>query len=434
MSPENRSIPVWLWLIVWIGCVGVTLAVQPDSTVDRRLHSLQILGKNTEDQETIATNFGEYRKLPASDRRNVKKLHTDLQTEAQLKPVLKEYLEWRELAAKHFPDQVAKLDAETDPVRKALLVGNIVDAQKSRMTKMLQLYSGDPSELREPREPREMTMRRGLSRMELESLRELFEPVIKPMVSSEEWLKIESSSGLPRTVRVLSAAIESMRNGRMRDSGQRPDELYRQLQQALGNGPAAQLLDQQVTSDGKAGALRSLILSGLMRQVSSEPFTKEELEAARKKLERDNPRISNAPPSFRDFWIKVTAISEKYPEFSRIFERQFRESGGPGFGPGGPFRGDGRRGDGPPGGAPGGRPDGDDGKPRDGFGPPFGGRPPFGPPPDGDDNRPRRGPEGRGPEGRGPDDRGPERRPPGERRPEDDRRERPGSPPPEPNN
>lgn len=212
--------------------------------------------------------------------------------------------------------------------------------------------------------------------MELEALREALEPAIKPLLNSEEWTKVESSDGLARTVRVLSAAVELMRNGRMRESGRRPDEIYRKLQETLGRGPVADLLEQQVTSEGKAGALRSLILAGLMRQVSSEPFTPEELEAARKKATTDNPRINSAPPHFRDFWIKVTAINAKYPEFSRLFERQMKESGGFGFGP------------------------------------PFGGRPPFGPPGENRDDRPRRGPEGRGPEGRGPEGRGSDRRPP----------------------
>lgn len=376
MSPDSRSIPVWLWLVIWIACVGVTLAIQPASMASRDLNARQVLASSSKDREAIAANWEEYKQLSGTERASVKKLHSDLQTENQLKSVLKEFLDWRELANRQFPDQVAKLDAESDPVRKAQIVERIVNDQKTRMKEMLQIYSGDSADLREPREPREVTMRRGLSRMELEALREALEPAIKPLLNSEEWTKVESSEGLARTVRVLSAAVELMRNGRMRESGRRPDEIYRKLQETLGRGPVADLLEQQVTSEGKAGALRSLILAGLMRQVSSEPFTPEELEAARKKATTDNPRINSAPPHFRDFWIKVTAINAKYPEFSRLFERQMKESGGFGFGP------------------------------------PFGGRPPFGPPGENRDDRPRRGPEGRGPEGRGPEGRGPDRRPP----------------------
>lgn len=428
MSPDGRSIPVWLWLVVWIACVGVTLAVQPDQSVDRRLNALQVLGKSSEDRETIKSNWDEYRQLPQPERAKVKQLHADLQVETQLKPVLKDYLEWRDRASKHFPDEVARLDAETDPIRKANEVNRIIELQNKRMRAMLSFSSEPP----EPREPREMTMRRGLSRTELEAIQELLEPIVKSLVSADDWKAIDSSRGLGRTARVLTAAAELTRNGRLWESNRRSEELFKKIQEALGHGQAAQLLEQQVTGEGKAGALRGLILSGLMRQVTSESYSPEELEAARKKLERENPRIGYAPPHIRDFWIKVMAVNEKYPEFSRLFERHLREMGGPGFGPGS-YRGNGNggRGEGSPGSGRG------DGPPRDGFGPGFGGRPPFGPPPpNGRDDRPRRAPDGdRHPDDRPPEDRerddrgpppprGPDGRGPGEERP-------PDGPPPE---
>lgn len=430
MSLENRSIPVWLWLVVWIACVGVTLAVQPDQSLDRRLNALQVLVKSPKDQETIQTNWTEYRQLPPQERAKVKQLHADLQAETQLKPVLKDYIEWRDRAAIHFASEVAKLDAETDPIQKANQVKKIVELQNQRMRAMLS-YSSEPPE---PREPRDLALRRGLTRMELEALQEVLEPLVQSLVSAEDWKSVNASQGLARTARVLSVAVELMRNGRIREGVRRPEELFQKIQNALGDGEAAKLLEQQVTPEGKAGALRALVVSGLMRQVTSEPFTPEELELARKKQERENPHFASMPANMqgvRDFWIKVRAVRDKYPEFSKLFERHIQEMGGPGFGPG-RYRGNGNsgRGDGPPG------PGRGDGPPRDGFGPGFGGRPPFGPPPDGRDDRPRRGPDGdrnpddrppevrerddRGPPPpRGPEARGPEGRAPGDERPTD---------------
>jgi hypothetical protein len=378
-APESRSIPVWLWLVVWTLCVGVTLAFQPGTSAERRMNSVRAQVMKPEDRAQLERNWTEYQALPAGERDQIRQLHAELQPQADLASVFKDYLDWVEDAERQLePEDLARLEAESAPSRKAGIVRELIGKQKDAYRRQFLVDAADPR----------AAFQRGLSPGDLDAIRQVLEPVLKKNLPPEQWKKIDESQGLTRLVRVLNVTFEGLKTGKWRETGLTTDDIGRSVIDAISDPATREVIDGQPSRERKQHLVRDLLIQAVSRQMRNEVVTSEEMTSAEQRMNRfASGWFRSLPEDQRDFVLRMAAHRERYPEFANMIDQQLRERGFPMFGGGPPRPGEGGRR--PPFGGPGG-PGG--GGPGD-FGPE--GRGPG-----------RRGPDGRGPDGRGPEGRG----------------------------
>jgi hypothetical protein len=400
-APESRSIPVWLWPVVWTLCVGVTLAFQPGTSAERRMNSVRAQLMKPDDRAQLERNWAEYQSLTDVERDQIRRLHAELQPQVDLANVFKDYLDWVEVAERQLgKESLDRLETEASPSRKAGLVRELIGKQKEEYRRQFLVDNTDPR----------TALQRGLSPGDLDAIRGSLEPILKKNLPPEEWNKIDQSQGLTRMVRVLHATFEGLKSGRWQEAGVTPDQVGQTVVEAIRDPATREMIEGQPSRERKQQLVRALLVQAMSQRMRSEDVTSEELAAAEGRMNRfASGWFRSLPPEQRDVVLRMAAMRERYPEFANMFDQQLRERGMTMFGGRPPRPGEGGGGGGfPPFGGPGFRGPGD-----------------FGP--DG------RGPEGRGPEGRGFDERdgkrprrGPDDRPPP---PRDGDRDEPRRPP-----
>jgi hypothetical protein len=382
---DIAPVPMWLWPLLWIGCVAIAFALQPNSNQQRVENSLKLkVLKNEAEQARIAANYGVYKALPDEERNRYRQFHQELiasiGTSPDLGLTLDDYCDWVRKLSQEDRDRLHKA---TDAQSKLKAIEDIRTRQARQRQQWLEAMSPDPRANQD-------IMARGLSAEDLAAVLTALDPYLKQRMSPERYGKLAGKPLLEKCFVVFKDGFDEVRSGRPTP----PKEVYDALEAAISDPRQKRLLNEQATQEGKWWALLSLVRSGIRNELMRYKPTPEELASVEEGLkEDDRRRLERAPPDVRGRYLMFLVQQRKFPALKDYMDQMFRREGWGGRfpgGPGGPGRDGGPRGEG-------GRP------PGPGFGPGEGGRgfdKDRGP--DGD-RKPGR-PEGGRPEG-GPGDR-----------------------------
>lgn len=382
---DISPIPLWLWPLLWIGCVAIALAFQPDSNRQRIENSLKLkVSKNATEQARIAGNYADYKKLPEEERTRYRQFHQELIGSIGNSPGLADTLDdwcgW----VRNLPEQDReRLHKATDAQSKL----RVMDEIKGRQRQLwLDAVSPDPR-------PNQDALSRGLSREDLTSLLAALDPYLRQRMSPERMRLVQGKPLLEQCFLIFKDGFDELRSGRPMP----PPEVYEALEAAISDPRQKRLLKEQATQEGKWWALLMLIRSGIRNELMQNKPTSEELARAEAALQgEDRRRYERTPAEHRSKFLIFLAQQQKFPALKEYMEQMFRREGWGRF-PGGPGGPGGPRGEGGPGREGGSGREG--GQRGEGFRP---GPPPF-PPGEGGrrfDEERDRGPEGGRPERR----------------------------------
>ena len=422
---DSNRIPVWLWVAVWVLCVGATLSASSQTTELRRTNSIRLLAMSPEDQARINRSYQSYRQLTPAEREQLRTMHQEIQEDlargGALRDTLVRYSDW----LKTIPEADRQsLAAATSSRDRQLLVTRIHD-QQIRTAREKALHEVEV--LFDSRQQRQL-LGRGLNRRDLDAVIAQLEPYVRSKLPPEKQAELDRHSG-PSKIVFTHLAFQTLSfDPRVRPSPDKLEELFNRMVGAISDPEVKLLLQSQATFEGKWSTFRSVVENGARSELLRTVPPDDELTKLEGVLQGWEKAMldQTTDPQRRRQYLTVRYWREKFPG---LFPWGFgppRDGDRRGFGPGfrdrtkssnsGPGDQPRRSGDGPFGEFPGrpprsDQPPGSNGPGSNGPGPNGDGRP-DGPPPrenDGD----RRPPEGRGPEERRPFD----RRPPGDASP-----------------
>jgi hypothetical protein len=337
---DISPIPLWLWPLLWIGCVAIALGLQPNSNQQRSENSVKLkMTKTAAEQARIAVNYADYRKLPEDERNHYRQFHQELIGAIGGNPdlglTLDDYCNWvRNLAQ----EDRERLHKATDAQSKLRVMDEIKDRQRRSWQEVV---SVDPR-------PNEDVMSRGLSRKDLTAVVEALEPHLRQRMSAERYRELDGKPFLEKCFLIFRNGFDDLRSGRPTP----PVEVYQSLEEAISDPRQKRLLKDQTTQEGKWWTLLMLVRSGLRHELMQHKPTPEELASVEAGLQGDDRRrFDRSPPEHRSRYLMFLAQQQKFPALKEYVDQMIRREGwgrfpgGPG-GPGGPRGEGGPRGDG----------------------------------------------------------------------------------------
>lgn len=260
-SPKARAgIIGALWLTTLLAPVaGVRGDVPPEAVREQRRQ--QIAGMSKSERARLKKNFEKFNRLPPQEQERLRKLDRDLRQNEDLRPVMKDYIDWLDTLS---VGERGDLRSETAPDHRAALVRSLVDEQHRR----IDVDRG-----------RQGSRRLALDSADLDSvLGDIEDQTIKRSLrNSQQIAELKTKKELARHVGVLELAF-----ARKPDSREQPPfwtfepELINEIIARIANSEHRKFADGGTTPQEKQGRLFSLICFGVMAEFDKLPKPDEE--------------------------------------------------------------------------------------------------------------------------------------------------------------